>query len=550
MIVLTIILNESDIRLADFLELDPSGLHTFAGQRALLFDAVALGLLRRELIETTGLHIARGILTRFGYAHGWRTAEHVREAIPWADTRSWQRAGGRLHRLWGHVSFEAVAESGGECPPFAEARWPDSYEAEQHILHLGQARDPVCWTLCGFASGYLSRAHGRRIIALERHCCGRGDAVCLMHARALEDWGEEERNQLVYYEAGLDEGLERLRDVEQSYVHAQFPRASPEEDELRDPVMRRVVELARRVARVDSTVLIRGESGSGKERLARMIHASSARVGGPFLALNCAALPETMIDAELFGHVRGAFTGASRARPGLFEAAHGGTLLLDEVGELSPATQARLLRVVQEREVRRIGENQARPVNVRLLAATHRDLVAEVAAGRFREDLLYRLRVVEIVVPPLRERPGDILPIARALLAQLATRLDRPVRKFAPSACQALLRHTWPGNVRELANAIEHGVALAGGTELTAQDLPETVRGGAVASPEPSPVPSRRTLAELEREHILATLQHAQGDRSEAARRLGIGIATLYRRLKRYRDEGAADSQTATLAPK
>ena len=201
-------------------------------------------------------------------------------------------------------------------------------------------------------------------------------------------------------------------------------------------------------------MLITGESGSGKERIARFIHDESARTAGPFLAINCAAVPETLLESELFGHARGSFTGASQDRAGLFEAANGGTLLLDEIGDVSAAMQVKLLRVLQEREVRRVGENRARSINVRVLAATNRDLLADVHAARFRQDLYYRLRVVEVVVPPLRERREDILPLARQLLAGAAKRFGKKVSNLTPEAANLLLRYAWPGNVRELENAV------------------------------------------------------------------------------------------------
>jgi two-component system response regulator HydG len=244
-----------------------------------------------------------------------------------------------------------------------------------------------------------------------------------------------------------------------------------------------------------------------------------------------------LLESELFGHAKGAFTGATRDRVGLFEAAHTGTLLLDEIGELSATMQTRLLRVLQEREVRRVGENLPRSVDVRIIAATHRDLVADLASGRFREDLYYRLRVVELHVPPLRERPEDILPLARVLLASAGERLGRPLAGFAPGACELLVQHDWPGNVRELQNAIEHAVALARGRVVEREDLPHLqprvqANVGAAASERAST--PERTLAQVEREHILAVLEASGGNKAEAARRLGIGTATLFRRLKQY----------------
>jgi DNA-binding NtrC family response regulator len=287
---------------------------------------------------------------------------------------------------------------------------------------------------------------------------------------------------------------------------------------------------------VDSTVLITGESGVGKERVARLIHDESARSAGPFVAINCGAVPETLLESELFGHVRGAFTGATQDRPGLFEAAHGGTLLLDEIGEVPPAMQVKLLRVLQDREVRRVGENRSRPVNVRILAATNRDLAAEINAARFRQDLYYRLRVVEIRVPPLRERRDDVLPLARLFLQAAAERTGRRPSGFTPDAAQQLLRYAWPGNVRELENAIERATVLATTARIGVEDLPAEV-GRAVAD---RVVPGEtRTLAEVERDYILAVLRAEGGNRKKAAAALGIGEATLYRKLKDYEDAAA-----------
>ena len=240
--------------------------------------------------------------------------------------------------------------------------------------------------------------------------------------------------------------------------------------------MRQLVDLARRVAKVDSTVLITGESGSGKERIARLVHEESTRAAGPFIAVNCGAITETLLESELFGHARGAFTGATQDRPGLFEAANGGTLLLDEVGEVSPGMQVKLLRALQEREIRRVGENKSRRVDVRVVAATNRDLAHGVAGGAFRQDLYYRLKVVELHVPPLRERRDDILPLARVLLADAALRMKRKIAGLAPGAADQLLRYEWPGNVRELENAMERAVALARGSRVELEDLPEEVR--------------------------------------------------------------------------
>jgi DNA-binding NtrC family response regulator len=302
----------------------------------------------------------------------------------------------------------------------------------------------------------------------------------------------------------------------------------------KSPAMAKLVDQARRVAQVDSTVLITGESGSGKERIARLLHDESTRAAGPFIAVNCGAIAETLLESELFGHMRGAFTGATTDRLGLFEAANHGTLLLDEIGEVSKAMQVKLLRALQEREIRRLGENKTRKVDVRILAATNRDLAQEVADGAFRQDLYYRIKVIDLHVPALRERKDDILPLARVLLADAALRMKRKLPVLAADTADQLLRYGWPGNVRELENAMERAAALMlpGSGKVELEDLPEEVRQAF-----PKPVAAHgavQPLDEVEKEYILATLAVNGGNQTHTARQLQIGAATLYRKLKSY----------------
>jgi two-component system response regulator HydG len=535
----------SDLNLHELLQFDPKGgVLRFANERALILDAVAMGLLRRELIDTLGLTAARAVLTRFGYAHGWRTAEALEHGFPWDSEDEWKRAGGWLHTLQGLVRVEPATWDPAQGPkPIALSIWQDSYEAEQHLLHLGRADDAVCWTLTGFASGYMSRAYGRDIYCMEDRCRGKGDAVCRLVGRPIEEWGETFADHLPFYkkacmEAALAQVTEQLKRVERTLRarrHELGPTVAAEVKSVGGLVaqsagMQRALDLARRVAQVDSTVLITGESGVGKERVARFIHDESARTAGPFVAINCGAVPETLLESELFGHAKGSFTGATQDRPGLFEAANNGTLLLDEIGEVPPAMQVKLLRVLQEREVRRVGENKPRAVNVRVLAATNRDLVEEIRAARFRQDLYYRLRVVELRLPALRERRDDILPLARTFLVTAGERSGRKGLSLSPAAAQQLLRHDWPGNVRELENAVERATVLATRDRIEVEDLPDEIRAIADRSGGASPC----TLAEVERKHIQAVLAGSDGNRAKAAATLGIGTATLYRKLKEY----------------
>ena len=535
-----------DLHHEELLELDPEGgVIRFAGQRALLLDAVAMGLLRKYLVENFGLTAARAVLTQFGFAHGWRMAEAMQAEFKWDSDDDWQRAGTRIHALEGLFRVEA----GSKGPLSKEGvMLLASYEAEQHLLHFGRSDVPVCWTICGLTSGYVSRSSGKEIYVLEDRCLGKGDAACHLIGRTREEWGNERAEELRFFEAKrlaehLDVSLHRVTETlkaaerKLSAHRRALVRVARDVDEplgivAKSPAMRQVVDLARRVAKVDSTVLITGESGSGKERIARLVHDESTRAAGAFIAVNCGAITETLLESELFGHARGAFTGATVDRPGLFEAANGGTLLLDEVGEVSPGMQVKLLRALQEREIRRVGENKNRRVDVRILAATNRDLAHGVAGGSFRQDLYYRLKVVELHVPPLRERRDDMLPLARVLLADAALRMKRKISGLAPGAADQLLRYEWPGNVRELENAMERAVALARGNRVELEDLPEEIRQAF-----PIPVATRgtvRPLDEVEKDYILAALEVNGGNQTHTAAQLRIGAATLYRKLKSY----------------
>ena len=532
-----------DLDLRDLFEFQPQGgVMRFAGERAIILDAVALGLLRRTLVETLGRAGARSILTQFGYAHGHRTAIAMRNAFPWDSENEWRIAGGRLHKLQGLVIPENVSSS----REFVEQIWHDSYEAEQHLIHVGRSDTTVCWSQCGFASGYLTHANGREIYCIETLCRGKGDAVCQMIARPREDWGDELAEHLPFYaKASLDEALAQasaaLKKTERQLRARKQQLAAfrvDEADEVtaKSPAMTKVLELAERVAHVDSTVLITGESGVGKERLARFIHDRSARATRELVAINCGALPENLLESELFGHVKGAFTGATQDRAGLFEAASSGTLFLDEIGEVTAAMQVKLLRALQEQEIRRIGENTNRKVNVRIIAATNRNLVDEVKAGRFREDLYYRLHVIEIAMPPLRERLDDILPLARILLAAAAPRAKSKVTSFTPKAVEQLHRYRWPGNVRELGNAIERAVVMATGTRIDVHDLPTEISSAADSQWRPG---DQRSLADVEKDYIMAVLAAEGGNRLKTATHLGIAPATLYRKLAVYRTDAA-----------
>ncbi len=327
----------------------------------------------------------------------------------------------------------------------------------------------------------------------------------------------------------------------------------------KSPVMLEVYKLVARVAGSTATVLVEGESGTGKELVARAIHTHSPRAGAPFVPVNCTALTESLLESELFGHARGAFTGAIATKRGLFETANGGTMFLDEIGDMGPKMQAQLLRTLQDGEVRPVGGSEAIRVDVRLVCATNKDLDEEVKAGRFREDLYFRINVVTVHLPPLRERREDIPILVAHFLAKLARRERRATAALSPEALKLLTGYAWPGNVRELENAIERAVAVAKGNVVLPSDLPPEVGGGAGTfasggqrrqrrAGETGIIADRPTLAELERRYIQLVLGESGGNKKKAAEKLGIDRRTLYRALERGGDDaGEPDDEDRTL---
>lgn len=535
-------LKAEDLRLDELVTFD-NGALSLRGWRVVLHDTHAVALLRKDLIEMVGLAPAREVLTRFGFAWGQADAAAMKRVFEWDSLEDLIRAGPVLHTLQGVA--KAVVRSlsiEGDTSFQMEVDWYNSAEAEEHIQMFGKEDYSACWMLCGYASGYASFCLDREIFFVEQNCTAKGDRVCRAIGRDRASWGSQIDDLLRYFETEdiqakianltkevrrktreLDRQAQRLREVE-----TLLPTGMAE---VRSTAFHKILNLAFKVARFDSSVLITGESGVGKEVLARYIHNNSTRSKGEFVAVNCGALPETLLESELFGHKSGSFTGAVRDRKGLFEQANGGTIFLDEIGEISTALQVNLLRVLQEREIRRIGENVQRQIDVRVLAASNQDLEKEIKNGNFRDDLYYRLRVVEIRIPPLRERPEDILPIARFIVKKLAARLDLPILRFDADCIECLQRYPWPGNVRELENALERAAVLSEDGRITKEGLPACVVDGEASGLGFSfnPVLS---LKEVETAHMRAVLKHTDGNRSEAAKILDIGVTTLWRHLK------------------
>jgi len=541
--------------LAELLEFRPDqGIIRLHEQRVVLLSAAAMGLLRKELIDTLGSDTARRLFLRFGYADGYHDAVSLRDRSNWSSPLEGLRSGLVLHRLEGIVRAEIVrldhdAKSGHFCE---EVLWHDSYVAEQHVHHYGKSREPVCWSLVGYASGYASACLGQEIYFSERECLAQGGSRCTVVGRDAAGWGEQLDALREDFQSGsLGQEVERLRDV----VHRRLQDVSRRErlvakrerelNLLRERVARHaaskqfiadsaamqdVLELAAQVAPLDTTVLVYGESGTGKEFIVRMIHDQSPRAGRPFVSVNCAALTETLLESELFGHVRGAFTGAVRDKAGLFEVAGDGTLFLDEIGEVAPTVQAKLLRALQEREIRRVGAERTIKVNARVIAATNRDLRAAVAAGIFREDLYFRLGAFVITVPPLRDRREDIPRLVHDFVHRAAGRTKKDVAGVSADAMTALMNYSWPGNVRELEHAIERAVIVARGETIKPRDLPpEISQKSRSLVPEDS-----LDLQQLERAMIERALERYRGNRRAAADALKISPVTLWRKMKEY----------------
>jgi len=532
--------------------------------RMLLVHAEAQAALRKELIDTLGMPRARGLLTRMGYASGVRDAELARTRAEDSSDLEAFMTGPQLHTLEGIVRVTPIKlELNRHAGQFhAEFLWEHSWEGQWHRHHYGIHSEPVCWTQIGYACGYTSAFMGRTILYKEVECTGMGHNNCRIVGKPAEEWDDADE-QMHYFnsESIADQLIDLQTQVVQLRSSIGDREQLPEDVTGASPGFRAAYELLKQAAGSHISVLLRGETGVGKEVFARSLHEMSPRHGKSFVAVNCAAIPQELVESELFGVEKGAYTGALVSRPGRFERADGGTLFLDEIGDLPAAAQAKLLRVLQEGEIERLGDQKTRKINVRVVAATNASLQTLVKEGRFRSDLFYRLNAYQIVIPPLRERKQDIPLLAKHFLAKHSAIHGKKLRGFTDKAKRALLSYSWPGNIRELQNAVERGVILApsgtrievshlfmscgdvlspefgldhaGGLDVncweTGKDLREAVFNGAL------------TLDQVEAMLLETAVDKARGNLSSAARMLGITRPQLAYRLKRLHD--VKDSQ-------
>ncbi len=547
-------------------------------QRMVLMHGRSLGTLRRELIDALGLERARGLLTRTGYESGARDAQLVRERWPDAELVPAFLAGTRLHALEGvvrvvPVEFEIDPARGHYLGEFL---WEHSVEDDEHIDAYGLGTEPACWMQTGYATGYVTGMMGRLVIFREVECRTTGSTQCRVIGKTADAWGDVSDDLRYLQTHDFPGAASPLRPAEAVLGSGALAADGAGQMVGVSSAFKAACHMLHRVAPTKAAVLFTGESGVGKEMFASMLHRISPRAEAPFVAVNCAAVPETLIESELFGVERGAFTGASVSRAGRFERAHRGTLFLDEIGTLSLTSQGKLLRALQQGEIERVGGSSTIQLDVRVVAATNVDLRAAVKAGQFREDLLYRLDVYPIHLPPLRERREDIPLLMSHFLQHYARLHGRRVAGYAPRAVKMLLGYPFPGNIRELQNMVERGVISADDGGVI--DLPHLLRreqiepqlllsvtgrgmlrqGGLDDAAAP-PAPARPLLdqlaehtggavrlADIEHELMADAVARCSGNLSAAARLLGISRAKLAYRLQEARQDG--DAKLATMS--
>ena len=529
--------------------------------RMLLIHAQAQASLRKELIDTLGMDRARGLLTRMGYSAGLCDFELARTRTKGGSNMEAFMAGPQLHMLEGIAKVIPIALEYDrvEGKFYSEFLWENSWESEWHKQHYGTHSEPVCWSQIGYACAYASAFMGRPVLYKEVECTGKGDNRCRIIGKMLEDWDDGAEYTRFFIQESI---AEQLIDLQTQVV--QLRSAIGEKEKIPSDIIgnshafRAAFDLLQQSAQSQITVLLQGETGVGKEVFARSLHDRGPRRGESFIAINCAAIPHDLVESELFGVEKGAYTGALTSRAGRFERANGGTLFLDEIGDLPLSAQAKLLRVLQEGEIERLGDHKTRKVNVRLVAASNVDLRRLIKEGKFRSDLYYRLNAFLIVIPPLRERKDDVPLLANRFLDKYSAIHGKKLRGFTDKAMRVLLAYPWPGNIREMQNMVERGVILApNGTRIELEQMfpasgygpglefgLDSDGGLGIEQQEPGKdlcaevLSGALTLDQCEAKLIRAAVDKAEGNLSSAARILGLTRPQLAYRLGRL--EGSA----------
>ncbi|MEH6813531.1 MAG: sigma 54-interacting transcriptional regulator [Motiliproteus sp.] len=529
----------------------------FDEQRVCLLQLAALATFRREQIETVGLERAKGFFMRLGYSLGQRDAQLAHRLSDSVDPVQLLRTGFDLHSLKGMVRVEEVELNidPDQGQFYAEYLMHDSYEAEMFMSELGIIDEPACWSLVGHASAFTSAMIGQEILFKEVSCRGSGDEECRFVGRPAAQWDDAETYRKYFSTTPIIEELYELQSQVSVLRHKIDSESTLGNFRGRSEGYKDVCKLANKAASGKVSVLLLGETGVGKELVAKGIHSASERSEQPFIAVNCAAIPPDLIESELFGVSKGAFTGATHTREGRFERANGGTIFLDEVIELTPRAQASLLRVLQESELERVGDTETRKVDVRVVAATNESLEQAIKEGRFRADLFYRLNVYPIYIPPLRDRREDLPLLIEHFMEKYQAYYNRRTAGLSDMAMRAMMNYAWPGNVRELENLIERGLILTdAGETISAHSLFPTLQvdGSQVVSDqgvlvEPSAtgtegashhwieeaLKSCGSMETIEESLVSYALDKTQGNVSEAARILDVSRPTLAYRMKK-----------------
>lgn len=523
-------------------------------QRMLLVQVSMMASCRRELIEMLGIERAKGFFLRLGYQSGLKDAELARKLRPHGSDVEMFFTGPQLHSLKGMVNVlpQEIDIDLDNGHFYADIEWQDSFEVENCASEHLHSEQPVCWMLLGYAISYSSFFLGRQILYKEVSCRGCGDEKCRIIGKPAEQWDDADTFMHYFQSDPIIDELQVLQ-VQVANMRQRLQQAAGQFYGIGESaVYRKTCSLIDKVAAGKASVLLLGETGVGKEVIARSLHLRSERAGGPFVALNCAAIPPDLIEAELFGVEKGAYTGAQQSRMGRFERAHNGTLFLDEIIELTPRAQASLLRVLQEQELERVGDSQTRRVNVRVIAATHENLENAVKTGRFRADLFYRLNVFPVNIPALRQRREDIPLLIEHFLDKLHESYGKKTLGLSDRALQACLHYDWPGNIRELENLMERGVIITDVNQSIAVDslFPnEQTQSQSVGLTSDGRLASQTgkqaqawidqifdagiNLASVEDQLMQAALDRSQQNVSEAARLLGMTRPALAYRLKK-----------------